>query len=104
MRNFINIVERVCQTPGAIYDTNITDGTIGVEVQLPKQVQIGDMSDEDGQRFDDMIHDAMERIVAKMVTKTNSDAPSLWAMARKADPNSRTTTEGVSVVIASILY
>lgn len=85
MRRFIDIVERVCQTPGAIYDTEISGDTIGVEVKLPKQVRVGDMSDEDGQRFDDMIHDAMERIVAKIVAKTNSDAPSLWAMARKKD-------------------
>lgn len=89
MREFINIIERACQTPGAIYDTKISDDTIGVEVKLPKQVQVGDMSDEDGQRFDDMIHDAMERIVAKIVTTTNSDAPSLWAMARKADPKTQ---------------
>lgn len=86
MRHLITLIERACQTPGAIYDTTIADDSIGVTVTLPKQVQVGDLSDTDGQRYDDMIHDAMEKIVTKIIATTNADAPSLWAMARKADP------------------
>lgn len=85
MRYFSDIIEHACQTPGAVYHTAIKADTVGVQVTLPKQVHVGSLSDDEGQHFDDLIHDAMEKIVAELIDKSNPDAPALWRKARAAE-------------------
>jgi hypothetical protein len=81
----MDLFERECKTPGTFYDTKYTDHEIDVSVRLPDEVSIENMDDEQGDRFDDMIHDGMEEIVAKMVDEIDSDADKHWAEAKKND-------------------
>ena len=83
----MRMVERICQTPGATYNSSISDHTVEIAVTLPDAVEVGDMTDEQGDAFDDMLHDAMEKIVAKIIADTQPDAAKLWQQARDTDPD-----------------
>lgn len=74
-----------CQTPGATFSTKIKSNSIGVTIKLPDGVSVGDITDKQGDKFDDMMHDAMEKIVTKIIHDTNKDSKALWDKARKND-------------------
>ena len=78
--------ERICKTPGSIFDIWFKKKAVGVEVKLPKEVPMPDMTDEEAEKFEDMMHDSMEEIVAQMVDELDDDADEHWAEARKNDP------------------
>ena len=53
---------RICLTPGSFYDFNINPREIGVNVRLPMSISI---SEEEAIQLEELIHDAMERILAR---------------------------------------
>ena len=54
--------ERICLTPEAFYDIHIRPREVGVNVRLPMSL---DISEEEAIMLENMIHDAMERILAR---------------------------------------
>jgi hypothetical protein len=85
MRDLMQIVETECKTPGAMYHTHITDDEVEVSVKLPPEVKVPDMTDKQGDRYDDLIHNAMEEIVAKLIGELDAEADEHWDEARKND-------------------
>jgi len=86
MRDLINLVERVCKTPGSIYDIEIHDDEIAVDVILPDEVKLDDIEDH-GDEFEDILHDEMEKAVEEIVNICLGDieAEKAWKKARKND-------------------
>jgi len=85
---------RVCKTPGAYYDTDISGNEINVTVKLPPEVKIPNMSEKQGLKVDDLIHDAMEEIVADLIDTLDPKADLHWKQARKNDKISEGFSEG----------
>lgn len=81
-----DVENRVCKTPGADYQSKITDNEIGMTVKLPPEVEVPNMSDEQASEYEDAMHDAFEEIVAKMISDLDDDADVHWADAKDNDP------------------
>tara|TARA_A100001011_G_C14051149_1_gene731914 strand:- start:8 stop:253 length:246 start_codon:yes stop_codon:yes gene_type:complete len=58
---------RICLTPGSFYDFNISPREIGVNVRLPMAISI---SEAEAIELEELIHDAMESILARYFGKT----------------------------------
>lgn len=105
MRNFIEALRRleaeprvdpavigesskdgICQTPGSEFRITITPDEIGGIVELPDEVSLDGMDQEQAEKAEDMIHDALEDVVAKLVAEIDPDAEEDWALARENDP------------------
>ena len=77
--------ERKCRTPGTMFNTQVTSRAINVAVELPPEVKIPNMTDDQVAELDDEIHDAMEKIVADLIDDLDPDAKKKWAKARTND-------------------
>lgn len=51
-----------CKTPGAIFHIEITPQRIGVVVDMPKEVEMGEAEAEG---LEDDLHDAMEEVLSR---------------------------------------
>ncbi len=54
--------ERICLTPDAFYDIHISPREVGVNVRLPMPLNL---SEQEAIMLENLIHDAMERILAR---------------------------------------
>lgn len=54
--------EHTCKTPGAIYHFNLNERNVGVDVEIPFEIEL---SEEEAIALEDEIHDAMELILEK---------------------------------------
>jgi hypothetical protein len=55
-------LEAKCKTPGAIYHFDINNKSVGVEVELPSEI---DLDEEKAKELENEIHDALEDILAR---------------------------------------
>lgn len=68
-----------CKTPGAMYQSHMTDSEVGIDVVLPPEVKL-DLTPETADDLDDRMHDAMEEILADLLKDAD------WDEAKKNDP------------------
>jgi 8-oxo-dGTP pyrophosphatase MutT (NUDIX family) len=76
----------VCKTPGSEFHITIEPDEIGGVVELPGAVSLDGMDQDQAEEAEDMIHDALEEVVAKLVAEIDNDADAHWEKARAADP------------------
>ena len=91
--------DRVCLTPGAIYQTHYSPNAIEIKVKLPKPIKILDVDDEIYDQTDDQIHDALEQIVSELIDEIDPHADEHWNQSKINDVNE--TVKTVTIVSAT---
>ena len=74
-----------CLTPGTFYDTVVSDNKIDISVKLPSEISVNDASEDQIASFEDDIHDALEGLVAKLISEIDPEADDHWAEAKLND-------------------
>lgn len=66
MRKFTEALKTKCQTPDAIFNIEIKDDKVSVEIELPMKL---DLTESEAKLLESNIHNAMELVLSKYFDK-----------------------------------